>query len=865
MTLKLKTAIPKVHLVLSNFELKSDYGNRKKLMHRLCRQASRILLSRPKARYHICPPCATQILSKAFSISVIQRNNDTAIRFYEQSAPGVIREIHEGAEEAEDEQSDDFKARFAQVEKDFKNIESSGDLPSEAVDDVKEFRRQLAALRNVLAENGSLDQAERTEETQDIRPQLTVGFPKRQRIHLQSFNIVLQEVARNVQDADKNSILWAKYVRCKRWVPDFLEEVSTKAWDVLWESQYTGNPEIASRTKHLWELVDDMVRVRRELTPIQKLVRVESLYARGEINNAFAFWHSEWSRLKIDDPMRSDFRDLGIRLNADIGRLEEARELALDTAQSKGKPKAEDTAILIASWARKRDEDSLRIAWSLYLDLRQRLGHCMSLNNYDDIIMAFLGTGSNSLALAVFKDMVLSGKRPDWDSLALAKTSMELYRELQNHSNQLADLTQVSLAALSFIPRQLENKYFFASWIKRLIGMGEVDSAVLVLELMYERGIRPDAVHLNGMLNAWLRSEDQKKHSLALQVGWSMVKERLKFVAWRDTLNLGRQSQVDLPDLGVLVPSHISKNLPSATIETFSILLFYYESRSMQTSMDIVQQMLQRAELRPNSFFMNHLLHSELRKNHIGEMWKKFSAMQKSINPDLKTFSVLWEGVKASNTGRYVPGKEGFPTPRTLLARMVGWLISQRPRLKKAAKEEFTQAQYNLIIQCFCFRQDIEGTIIALYALRDAFGIYPDADTARIVSIQLARRGENTPAPKRKRSRLSSNKDSIRRMSQVSEIFTLVGQERADALKKMGVSEEVLPPEAKDEEMLYKLAEVLRLVLRHATDEGDTISPGVEELLEKVAWEMSVGGICMEAPAYSHGEESISTSIEAMK
>ena len=313
-----------------------------------------------------------------------------------------------------------------------------------------------------------------------------------------------------------------------------------------------------------------------------------------------------------------------MRLKVDLGNLKEAHSLVVESSNLSNTIQASEVATLITAWAKKGDEANLRVAWSLYLDLRRRLGAHMSLEDYDQISMAFLAAERTELALAVFKDMVLRGQRLEWDSVEISKKTLGTFRRLQVNADTLDDLTQISLSVLTSMPKRLENKYFYASWIKRLIGIDEVDSAIPVLALMYERGIRPDPLHLNGIASAWLREKDKSRESLALQILWSMVKERLKLVARREASETGTQLPVEIPDLGVQVPPFISLNLPPANIETFSVLLLHYESRNMQTSMKIVDEMLGLAKIPPNAFIWNQRMILAQRRGEVFEAWRVF-------------------------------------------------------------------------------------------------------------------------------------------------------------------------------------------------------------------------------------------------
>lgn len=690
-------------------------------------------------------------------------------------------------------------------------------------------------------------------EDPDVPKYLSVQFPKHQRAYLQGFNKTLQEVTADRKNVENSAILWSKYIRCKEFLPEFLEQVSTPVWEVLWDSQYLGNPIIAKRTEHLWVLIDDMVRVGHDLTPDQKLIRIESMFTKGSQQEAISLWKSEWVNLDGEHLKRPDFRDLGIRLHADIGDLKAAHNLAFNT---ESRPRGDEIASLIATWAQKGAESDLKVAWSLYAELRRRLGSQMAIEDYDQIVMAFINTGRAQLALGVFRDLVLSGSNPSLDRETRDWKSLEILERLQSGTVGADDLAQTSLAALASIPKKMENKFFYASWLKRLIGLGEVDATIPVLALMYERGVRPDAKHLNGIIGAWFRGQDKERHSLSLQIAWSMVKERLKFVARRKGSLLGEQSSLDAPDLGILVPPHISRNLPPASIETFCLLLQYYERRGMQKSADLVQEFLRDAEIRPNSYFMNHLMYGELRKGDVRKSWEIYQSMRETVKPDLESFAALWDCEKLYASGRAIPSKESFPAARRMFYAMMDWLSGLDDRQKEIAQREFTQGFYNQIIRCFCFQRDNSGILLALYALRDKFGFYPDVDTVRMITIQLARSGEKAPTAKRRRKRFSSNNNSTKNMTKISDIFDAVAQDRTEALHSMGIDEELMEDMEKGEELLYKLSEVLRIFLRHISGLGvEDISP-LEEDMDQVAWDMGIGGIDMGAPQYTVSEEA---------
>ena len=680
---------------------------------------------------------------------------------------------------------------------------------------------------------------------------LHVQYPEHIKIHMDSFNKTMATVVSQSKDYKSIGQLWTKYELCKKHVPGFLDEIPPQVWRIIWLSQWKGNPIAETRQQHLWTIVNDMVDVDFPLDHDQRLVYIEYEFSEGSKTLAMKRWREGYNELEDNDPKREEYRDLGVRLHVEAGRLSEAQALIFG-GKRQTPVRAEDVAVLIGAWAGKSDQHSLKIAWTLYLDMRERLGDKTKLDDYDQIAMTFLGANKPNLALAVFKDMVLSTGSQS-RSLEVQTKSMSLLQQLQTHASGRKEVDMISLETLASIPKQFENKYFYASWIKRLIGLGEIDATRQVLELMFQRGIRPDAKHVNGIIGAWLRGQDKHDHQLALQIAWSMVKERLKFVARRSNARDGNDKVIDALDTGKLIPPYISRNLPPATIETFCILLLYYERRSMTQSVDYVKNCLDDAEIAPNSFFMNHLLHAELRKHNIGEAWHIFKTMRLNLTPDFETFSVLW-GCEKVYTAGYSAKAPEFPRSRTLFLRMTEWFHSLSGRGLQQARDSFDSELYNKIIQCFCLQKDIQGTIVTLYALRDMFQAYPNPNTERMLYIQLARMGEGLIRRHRRAqrgNRFSANPASIQDFSKIIKMATLIKKERIQFLKTKGIEDESLQGQARLDEDLWRIVEVLRVGLRHQAGVNIDEESSQEQHLGLVATEMGVPNTSMEDPCCS--------------
>jgi hypothetical protein len=375
--------------------------------------------------------------------------------------------------------------------------------------------------------------------------------------------------------------------------------------------------------------------------------------------------------------------------------------------------------------------------------------------------------------------------------------------------------------------------------MKKLIGMGEVDSAAKVIELMYERGVRPDSKHLNGILAAWLREGNAIARAKAEQLGWSMVQQRIDLV-WARTASPGKSPQLHVRQEidGARIPKFMQRQVPSANIETFSILLLHYTRRGDDDMVKYLVKCLGDAQIRPNSYFMNHILYAELRKQDIRSVWNKFKAMSVSIKPDLETYACLWDCGKLQYDRGRTAFDADFPSARCLFSEMMKWYSQLPPRDKSTAQEEFSKELYDQIIRCFCLSKDLPGTLVALYSLRAAFGYSPDEVTARLIILQVSRMaGVPADTPKRRLRRLSSTPRSKENIAQVNRLVEILSERKAAGLQAL--SPDQLEPQEKQQYQLEIMSDLLRVVIARTA-----AAPGqIEDQIAKVAVEMGVSNV----------------------
>ncbi|OJJ46289.1 hypothetical protein ASPZODRAFT_152471 [Penicilliopsis zonata CBS 506.65] len=668
--------------------------------------------------------------------------------------------------------------------------------------------------------------------------------------YVDRFNTLMRQFVRDPSKEDLRQELWKWYRRCKQASPDFLRRIPKEAIALLWDSQALGESTKATRPAHLQALFEDATSVGHVLSTPYIFSYILALHNGGESGKALDQWESYQTVPSQNKEDLEGYWKLGVQLFAAQDNPQRAQDIALAFLANDKSRQSRVLIPVINAWGRQSGKDAEVKAWALYLQLKTFLGADMTMKDYDSLSIGLLKANRLDLALAVFKDMMVTGQDPANDSTALYKAALGLTENLQASSINEQEVNKVSLSALTLLPRRFQNRFFYASWIKKLIGMGEVDSAALVIELMYERGVRPDSKHLNGIIAAWLREGSASARDKAERLGWAMVQQRIDIV-WVDgvpvdTSNPPVKPVISQSEDGVRIPKFMQRTVPPANIETFSILLLHYTRRSDDDMIKYLTKCLGDARIRPNSYFMNHLLYAELRKQDIRSLWQKFQTMSTSIRPDLETYACLWDCAKLQYDRSRTAFDAVFPSARALFSEMMHWHSQLTPRHRAVADEEFSKELYDQIIRCFCLSKDLEGTLVALHALKERFGVYPDDSTARLVVLQVARMaGVPADTPKRRLRRLSTTPRSKENIMQVNRLMELLSERRAAALQAQGLDVEHLDPAEKQQNQLGILSDLVRVIMARVTADPDR----VQRKITKAAAEMSMAEMKVDLPA----------------
>ena len=697
-------------------------------------------------------------------------------------------------------------------------------------------------------------EAARTRALAQHLPKLEIKYaiPLHHRIHLRRLNAYIRKATVHIGEYRLRRNLWQSYARCKAFLPPFLHLVPDDAWTILYSAQVLAmNRDDPYWARHLITLVSDMKSQGKQLQLDQVACYIEALRYEGRWEEAIGEWQGGRKMVQDDQRASAEYELLGVRLFASQGNPAKAEEIASKYLETGDRSESRILVPIMDTWIGRRDDIGIKHAWALYLRMKMQLGSDMTMKDYDSVSVSFLRGNRTDLALAVFKDMMLTGHQTEQGSVELYRKSLGLVGKMHASAISVEQLNHMSLTGLTVLPRHFQNKFFYGSWMKKLIGIDEADAAASVVELMYERGVKPDPKHLNGIIGAWLRSRSDFDKDKAEQMAWAMIHQRIDFVRKRNfSLSTETTDAVEINGKSVEIPPHVRRSVSPATIETYCLLLHYYGRRVMQDKIHLVQAALEMGELKPNSYWMNHLLYIDLHRGRHDLSWARYA--EDAVPPDLETFAALWDCEKAHLDALVIYRKDPFPGPRRIMYEMMSWFESCRKRERQMLRREFSRELYEQIIRCVSQAHDLQGTLVALYALRDSFGYYPSSDTNETIIHQVARIGINHTDDNRlkgtkKRFRLRHRHKIEKRNneSKARVALILVQVERNQFRVAAGYDDlDHLDERIQKEEGLFVQAEYLRRIVRQSMPPGEDI----ETSIKQAASEMGVMGLNMEDP-----------------
>ncbi|KAH0351934.1 hypothetical protein KCU81_g2058, partial [Aureobasidium melanogenum] len=758
-----------------------------------------------------------------------QDEEEEAIRWFEQDVDtGATRRIAGNPEELE---AAELRQKIAALEKElaeYQNEESDEDMlaalePEDRakVEKALKERKQLEADR-VDGLNVSLDM-----------PPLTVPL-------LKKFNTALREAALHPNSVARRKDLWRWYGRAKYSIPALSSMIPKKAWQLLWDIQSAESDTNRERLNHMEQLLRDMASVDVEIMPDQPLVLIETLLSLEKFEQAMYSWQHAHDATPTPS---ENLLSLGVRLFSQNNRLEKANNIMMQLFDRY--PKHDPriiVPILTADLRAGKDE----LAFGCYILMSEKLGEDMNMEDYDVVSLTFLEYGKKDYALAVFRDMMLRGPNKEISEEFLGASGMDeayerVYERMERLTEGLSDPAEVnaiSLKALSALPVPWQNKFFFGSWLKKLLGMRQLEAATKVVELMYERGIEPDAKHINGLIGGFFRSGNPELEDRGEKMAWKMIQRRLEAAYKRRCLARGEPvenvpSIRDTEDDGLQLPAHLTRPVPIGTMETYNVLALHYSVKEKWALIHHLNRMRRPAEFKMDTSFFNHYLNMIFNTYHDEKkLWQTFLTEAKHVSPDIETYNILWTAQLEHLNPRMNKDKKatkGYPTPRQLFGLMTSWFHSKSLLHQSWTMKEFTPTVHTKIISSFCLNKDFAGCLVALHGIARMYKEFPDPELARIVLIAVANMSESQPLTIRARRGRQQVPASTVRLKNTSKVMASLAQKRAEAAAENGIDITRLSVEARKEEALNLLSEFIRLVLVRVHGNTDVAEDSIRQ------------------------------------
>ncbi|KAJ9624827.1 hypothetical protein H2203_004777 [Taxawa tesnikishii (nom. ined.)] len=764
----------------------------------------------------------------------VDEDDEDSIRWFEKDVEtGAVRRVAGNPEEMEAKK---LRQQIKELEAELQDYKSAdGGLSSETF---------LAGL--TPEERAKVQDALRRKKEEDKAMtkglEISLELPPTSIPLLKRLNTSLRESALEPDDVDRRKTLWRWYSRAKYSIPALPRMIPQQAWDVLWRTQSVWHPTNPDRVSKVNELLEDMISVDHALTPVQKREHIEALLLQDKQQEARDVWESEYSSSGGTD---AEMLAVGVRLHVVVDDLPRAQTLLQQYLEQNS---SNDPRVILQVLSAHAQIGNDHMAFALYLLLRSRLGAKMTMDDYDSVVLTFLEQDKRDLALAVFRDMMLQGNQAIEQRLLSTRKENELYEAVFHRMNALRsyavnpkEVNSISLSAVSALPAEWQNKYFFASWLKKLIGMGEIDAAAKVIELMYERGVQPDPKHLNGLIGAWLRSGNPDLQNKAEQLAWSMIQQRLEFTWRRRASKRGEPMpsvQSNTTETRISIPLHVGRPVSRATIETFNILMLHYLVKEKWAYMHHLHNLLRPAELHMDSFFMNHLLSVDLHTKGQRDVWRSFVKHARIVNPDVETYNLLWTCC-LRNLDRFktpLDQRAGFPTPRQLFSVMTTWhsSLDAKARAQAAAGISENQEMYAKVVQAFLLEKDFAGALVAMHGISRLFALYPSPEIARLITVAVANLNHpaltnTTPAPTiRARGRRQQIPLSQQRLESVGKVLEAIANKRNQDAIEHGVVVSEMDEETRASENLDLLSEFVRVVMVRSSGSAEDVEPTIE-------------------------------------
>ncbi|KAI2629737.1 hypothetical protein GGR54DRAFT_277211 [Hypoxylon sp. NC1633] len=745
-------------------------------------QATQALASAPSSRLSREQEAERQKTLESLGLSKDSKGAGVQVNYFEQEKGGKLRRLKN-----QDEFGQSLMDHDEQTEGRLKELEEELGLASQFTQIVEKIWGKEGAekLRKRVA----------SQDESSPKPSLLLPEEKwpssQDRTHIVQLNNMIRTVGRKTRGGvlglKRINSLWKYYSAARIALSKKWELVHADIWDLLWQilaGEHADNP---NRMPHIHILAKDMQKAGVPLRDDQQLLAIEATFVSGFRDDAITTHKKLVTTLGASPDASVEFWQLGLRmycLSGDMARAERVVTTLLESPYEK-----DPRFILPFIRMCAGQPETVGKGYESYQQLRSTLGDSITIDDYDQIISYFLASNETEFAFYIFVEMMTSNT--------------------------------VDLRGSRGIPASVSSPFFYGKWLKRLIGAGDLQGAYNVLLHMKSRGIVPQAIVVNCLLGAWLRSGTADNMQKADEVAWAMINSRMQFISIRkDMQNLA--SYVRLRQYG--------EGWPRANLETFSLLAESCKDRGLHHKMEELWAAFREAEIAPDSFMLNQLLFSYLQDGqgkHVAALTRDLTNKYQ-VEPDSWTFLALWQALPVNRLIQTPSGQllEEVSRTRSLFAEMV-----RSTHIFATSGVDVQLARY--ILHSFRKLDDKLGLLLAYRALRQIFKFTPPDFLIlelHVGSMDLEKTGKGKGSHRLIHAGRQIESYMRRRQDELIES----GQLRAD---------DELPDEVKREE----LGNFLELFLQNQVALLDNENEDTIRLLKQAATEL---GWHSEAPSF---------------
>jgi hypothetical protein len=693
---------------------------------------------------------------------------------------------------------------------------------------------KYSSPRAALTEPTALDDASKSTEREGLRDAHhgVVSFQEdseEQQYAVERLNRVLHLVSSNKGRNYKRGKLWRAYMMARSCDIGILERIPDRAWDIIWSAQSVESSLNKKRWAHLEQLYRDMVLVGKTPTVGQRAKYLESVFLSGKEEQALGDWE-EHHNSGVDD-VRQDYKpehlEIGAKLHALAGNADRSRVIMDELFRLYP---TWDTSVMMLVFRAHTDSglsEHHDVAREIYMDIKERKGDTVTLDDYDACLVGFLEAHHLPHAQQIFRDMVHSGLLTTSEAPTRAQAVLKRLHMLYRLGTDISKMTSIALDAITVLPPDYHG-HLFGDWMKTAAVEKAPEAAAQILSMMFQRGYTPETFHFNMLLRALMRTKEDSHIVKAENIAWRMIEkaaQKPRAHAQDHEADSATEMSNRRPANTPNVDTEGAKDIPVGDVTTFALMMQHHAERLQWEHVDYLTRQLVEASIAPNVTIMNVLIDNKCRQGAYSEAWRIYKLLTdpyegggKGLYPDGATFRHLWKTLRMALGNHATRNDPDLPTPRKLVKEMVDWWTLSRsrydaPRFLQGLVGADGGAIIALIMHCFSYTQDLPGSLVALHVLRQKFHILPTLKASEILQRQMAwvdmARQEHSLNSQDFNSR--SNKENLER---VVRVYGILAQRRLARMNMKAEDFADLPLEQRSEAELNLLSEFTRVMLK---------------------------------------------------